>query len=334
MRAHTLAPAVAWLCAVNVGVVGALQPPAQQWPEGQAPKCGPKVARPITATKTAAFDAAVARGAAVPSVILARPFDDGNVGGAARAMLNFGLWDLRLVSPDASAQSDEALLRASGAAPILRRCATHDSMAGAVEDCNLVLATTARMRDCRIPVYSPREAVTLAADAIGKGERVGLLFGSEKNGLSNAELEHATALVTIPTNPGFGSLNLAQAVLLMCYEWGACPAAALVDPSEESEEAAEEDYQRASLGQLDSLFEFWEQSLWTSGFFGGSRGITSDRGEEEGRKQEEVRAAAAMSKLRRLVLRGEPDKGEASLLRGVLQSIVSAGERAAGKAAE
>ena len=193
-------------------------PQQQFWSEGQAPKCGPKVSRPITPTKLQAFENAAATGFAVPSVVLCRPFDDGNVGGAARAMLNFGLWDLRLVDPTANPSSDEAILRSSGAAPILERSATHATCAAAVEDLNLVLATTARMRESRMPVYSPREAIGLASEAIARGERVGLMFGSEKNGLSNEELLHATALVTIPTMPGFGSLNLAQAVLLLCYE--------------------------------------------------------------------------------------------------------------------
>ena len=201
------------LVAVSVTVhVHGLSSPAQRWPNGEAPKCGPKVSRPITPTKTAAFESAIASGAAVPSVLLCRPFDDGNVGACARAMLNFGLWDLRLVDPTASASSDEALLRASGAAPILRRSSEHDRLAGAVDDLQLVLATTARPRESRIPVYEPREAVALATDAIRRGEKVGFLFGSEKNGLSNAELEHASAIVTIPTHPGFGSLNLAQAI--------------------------------------------------------------------------------------------------------------------------
>ena len=146
-------------------------------------KCGPKVSRPITPVKIAAFEAAAARGAATPSVLLARPFDDGNVGSVARAMLNFGLWNLRLVAPDADAQSDEALLRASGAAPLLRAAVTHPNMASATADLQLVLATTARPRESRVPVHSPREAIRLATDAIGRGERVGFLFGSEKNGV-------------------------------------------------------------------------------------------------------------------------------------------------------
>lgn len=145
-------------------------------------------------------------------------------------------------------------------------------------------------------------------------------------GLSNSELEHATGLITIPTNPGFGSLNLAQAVLLMCYEWGTSDAgqAALADSSEQTSSGdssssssatqdAEDDLERATQGQLESLFEFWEESLWRSDYF---------------KKGDEARAAAGMGKLRRLILRGDPDKGEASLLRGALKSLVQKMDKA------
>ena len=289
-----------------------------------APKCGPKVSRPITPTKTAAFDNAFARGPTVPSVVLCRPFDAGNVGAAARAMLNFGLWDLRVVQPtDPEVTiSEEAILRASGAAPILHTSTTHSSLPQAVEDLQLVLATTARPRESRIPVRTPREAVERAVAAIQRGERVGLLFGSEKNGLSNEELEEATEIVTIPTMPGFSSLNLAQAVLLMCYEWSsAAPDIAAADPDAAAKAKEEEELRRAPLGQLDSMFEFWEESLWESNFFGGGRGVHSTYGSKQGAEQEKARASSAMSKLRRLILRGEPTMSEASLLRGSLQSL-------------
>jgi tRNA/rRNA methyltransferase len=319
-----------WLfAAVTIHTARSVATPSPSF-DGPAPKCGPKVSRPITPTKSAAYAAAKERGFSVPSVLLCRPFDDGNVGAAARAMLNFGLWDLRLAQPDADPRSDEALLRASGARPILERAPVHQSLGEAVEDLQLVLATTARTRERSIPVYSPRDAMLLAAKAVGRGERVGFLFGSEKNGLSNEELEHATAIVTIPTNPGFSSLNLAQAVLLVCYEW-VCASAGANDsdrdgasaaaPEEQPSTAPSSLEQRAPLGQLDSLFGAWEESLWSSGFFGGDRGVKSEYGEHSGHKQEQARAASAMARLRRLVLRGEPSRAEASLLRGALESM-------------
>ena len=118
------------------------------------------------------------------------------MGAAARAMLNFGLFDLRLVDPTADPRCDEAVLRAAGARPLLESCSTHETVGGAMADLQLVLATTARPRECLMDVYAPREAVALAASAIRRGERVGFLFGSEKNGLTNAELQ--VAVLTWP----------------------------------------------------------------------------------------------------------------------------------------
>lgn len=304
-------------------------------PSQPTAKCGPKVSRPITAAKTAAFETAAAQGALVPSIMLARPFDAGNVGSVARGMLNFGLWNLRLVDPTADATSDDAILRASGAAPVLQGAETYGSMAEATADLQLVLATTARPRESRIPVYSPREAASRAADAISRGEKVGLLFGSEKNGLSNDELQFAHAIVTIPTAPGFSSLNLAQAVLLVCYEWASALrqsgdngeatqlVATQLDVAKAAEQAADADPANAAapLKQIDSLFEWWESQLWTSGFFGGARGVQSNYGQAEGERQEAARAAAAMAKLRRALMRARLSAGEAALLRGALQSM-------------
>ena len=311
-------------------------------------KCGPKVSRPITAAKAAAFDEAASRGFLLPCVLLARPFDAGNVGSVARGMLNFGLWNLRLVEPIADEKSDEAILRASGAAPILKRAEIFGSMADATADLQLVLATTARPRESRIPVHSPREAVSIAAAAIARGERVGLLFGSEKNGLSNDELTYAHGIVTIPTFPGFSSLNLAQAVLLICYEWStreggvandanaddaaAAQAYAMQQPTQSSTQLdvaraaaqaadAEQSNLAAPLKQIDSLFEWWEATLWRVGFFGAGRGVHSAYGESEGLQQEKSRAAAAMAKLRRAIMRAQPSVSEAALLRGALQTM-------------
>jgi tRNA/rRNA methyltransferase len=312
-------------------------------------KCGPKVSRPITAAKAAAFDEAASRGYTLPCVLLARPFDAGNVGSVARGMLNFGLWNMRLVEPIADEKSDEAILRASGAAPILKRAETFGSMADATADLQLVLATTARPRESRIPVHSPREAVSIAAAAISRGERVGLLFGSEKNGLSNDELTYAHGIVTIPTFPGFSSLNLAQAVLLICYEWStreggvandantddaaaarAAQAYAMQQPTQldvarAAAQAAEAEQSNvaAPLKQIDSLFEWWEATLWRVGFFGAGRGVHSAYGESEGLQQEKSRAAAAMAKLRRAIMRAQPSVSEAALLRGALQTMAS-----------
>ena len=289
-------------------------------------KCGPKVSRPITATKTAAYEVAAAKGWSEPCVLLQRPFDGGNIGSTARAMLNFGLSKLRVVDPADDVQGEQAVLRATGAAPVLRHAETFESLPEATADLQLVLATTARPRDCLVPVYEPRAAAALAAETIARGERVGFLFGSEKNGLTNEELLCAHALVTIPTNPGFSSLNLGQAVLLMCYEWANRPAGEAGGPpslaaAAEGEDSGSDADAAAPLGMVQSLFSWWEGVLWDVGFFGAGRGVHSAAGPTEGGKQEELRATATMDKIRRMVLRARPSRAEVSLLRGSLQTI-------------
>ena len=154
-----------------------------------------------------------------PAVILVRTQLGENIGAAARAMLNCGLADLRLVEPRDGWPNVKALGAASGADAVLngvRVCAT---VAEAVADLNVVHATTARPRELLKPELAPRAAVTAMREAAEEGARLGFLFGPEKAGLRNEELVLADAIVRIPLNPAFASLNLAQAVLIMAYEW-------------------------------------------------------------------------------------------------------------------
>ena len=157
--------------------------------------------------------------AGAPAVILVRPQLGENIGAAARAMLSCGLSDLRLVQPRDGWPNVKALGAASGADAVLNRVRLCDSVAEAVSDLNLVHATTARPREMLKPVLAPRAAVAALRAGAGQGARVGLLFGPEKAGLKNEELVLADAIVEIPLNPAFASLNLAQAVLIMAYEW-------------------------------------------------------------------------------------------------------------------
>lgn len=157
--------------------------------------------------------------AGAPAVILVRSQLGENIGAAARAMLNCGLSDLRLVQPRDGWPNVKALGAASGADAVLngvRLCATVEE---AVADLNVVHATTARPRELLKPELAPRDAVTALRDAGRRGARLGFLFGPEKAGLKNEELVLADAIVRIPLNPAFASLNLAQAVLIMAYEW-------------------------------------------------------------------------------------------------------------------
>lgn len=154
-----------------------------------------------------------------PVVVMCRPQMGENVGTAARAMLNFGLTELRLVRPDCGWPNVKAVVASSGAYPVLNGVEAFATLEAALHDVHHVFATTARPRDMEKPVLdaaaAAREAVTLARD----GRRVALLFGAERSGLSNDEILLADAIVSYPVNPDFASLNLAQAVLLTAYEW-------------------------------------------------------------------------------------------------------------------
>jgi tRNA/rRNA methyltransferase len=154
-----------------------------------------------------------------PIVILVEPQLGENIGAAARAMGNFGLSRLRLVKPRQSWPNDKARMMATGAGRILDEAVIYGDLQAAIADCSFVLATTARAHDQAKPVVSAMQAATLIAPRIAAGETVAVLFGRERNGLENDEVALADHIVTLPVNPGFASLNLAQAVVIVAYEW-------------------------------------------------------------------------------------------------------------------
>ena len=154
-----------------------------------------------------------------PVVILVEPQLGENIGAAARAMLNTGLNELRLVRPRDGWPNEKAITTAVGAEPILAETRVYESAAQAVADLGRVYATTARHREMIKPVVTPRQAAAELRAAAGRGERTGLMFGPERAGLTNDDLTLADTLVSVPLNPSFSSLNLAQAVLILGYEW-------------------------------------------------------------------------------------------------------------------
>ena len=156
-------------------------------------------------------------GAALPpAIILVRPQLGANIGACARAMLNFGLTDLRLVAPRDGWPNPDAGPSASGADAVLADAQLFDTVSDAVADLTLVYATTVRNRALTRPVATPSAAAATIRDTSGKS---GVMFGGERSGLLTDDLAVANAIVTVPVNPDFGSLNLAQAVLLTAYEW-------------------------------------------------------------------------------------------------------------------
>lgn len=154
-----------------------------------------------------------------PIIILVEPQLAENIGMVARAMANFGLSELRLVSPRNGWPKKGAHSAASGATHVLEGAKLYDTAREAIADLNYVLATTARERGQMKRVFGPEEAMAEAKGRIAAGQGVGILFGRERTGLENGEISLADAIVTFPVDPNFASLNLAQAVLLMSYEW-------------------------------------------------------------------------------------------------------------------
>lgn len=154
-----------------------------------------------------------------PAVLLMEPQLADNVGMVARAMANFGLDDLRLIAPRDGWPNEKARIAASGANYIIDDARDFPSLDAAIGDFNWLAATTARQRDLRKPVLTPIEAVAEMRQRIARGERCGVLFGRERSGLETTEVANADALIMIPVNSRFASLNLAQAVLILGYEW-------------------------------------------------------------------------------------------------------------------
>ena len=156
---------------------------------------------------------------ATPAFVLVRPQMGENIGASARAMWNFGLDRMRIVAPRDGWPNPAAVALASGAGRLLDDAQLSDDLAGGVGDCAFVFATTARTRDLTKPVFSPEEAMRQAAAKIAEGQKVAVLFGPERAGLENDDIARANALISVPVNPAFASLNLAQCVLLVAYEW-------------------------------------------------------------------------------------------------------------------
>ncbi len=154
-----------------------------------------------------------------PVIVLVEPQLGENIGAAARAMANFGLTRLRLVKPRDGWPSAQARRSASGADRVIDEAMLFDTLEAAIADCTYVLATTARDHHQAKPVIGAGEAAQEMAPRIAAGETVAVVFGRERNGLENEEVALADKIVTLPVNPAFASLNLAQAVLVIAYEW-------------------------------------------------------------------------------------------------------------------
>ena len=157
--------------------------------------------------------------AAQPAFVLVAPQMGENIGGAARAMWNFGLDRMRVVAPRDGWPNPRAVAMAAGAGRLLDQAGLYQTTGAAIADCTYVFATTARNRDLTKPVLTPEHAMDKARLMIAEGRNVAVLFGPERAGLENEDIALADAIISVPVNPDFPSLNLAQCALLLAYEW-------------------------------------------------------------------------------------------------------------------
>ncbi|UJW86589.1 RNA methyltransferase [Devosia sp. SL43] len=239
-----------------------------------------------------------------PAVILCEPQLGENIGTAARAMANFGLLDMRLVRPRDGWPNEKAIATASRADHVINNVRVFDTLEAAIADLTLVYATTARSRDMKKDVIGPDEAAGRLVAHIHGGQRAGLLFGREKWGLLNEEVALADMIVTLPVEPAFASLNIAQAVLILAYEWRRQSGQAETLPFG----SALADV--APRSELVGLFEHLEGVLDGSGFFTSAE-----------------KRPTVVDNLRTALTRGNFSSQEIRTLRGVISSIDRRHER-------
>ncbi|MDT0507833.1 RNA methyltransferase [Novosphingobium sp. MMS21-SN21R] len=229
-----------------------------------------------------------------PVIVLVRPQLGENIGKAARAMLNFGLTELRLVSPRDGWPNPSAGPAAAGADVVLEKAQVFETLANAVSDCAHVYATTVRKRGVSKPVVTPEQAASAIKTASG---RSAFVFGPERSGLETEDVALARAIVTVPINPEFGSLNLAQAVILCAYEWSK-HAADLVQPT------VEDILPPAPQEEFDGMFDQLCAMLEPRGYF-----------------EPEARAATTKRTLRSVLTKPGWNHLEVRTLRGVLSVL-------------
>jgi tRNA/rRNA methyltransferase len=203
-------------------------------------------------------------GTEAPIIVLVRPQLGENIGKAARAMLNFGLTELRLVEPRDGWPNPEAGPAASGADEVLAGAQVHASVAEAVADCGHVYATTVRKRGVTKPVLTPEEA---AREIAGNRGRSAILFGPERSGLETEDVALARTIVTVPVNPAFPSLNLAQAVILCACEWWKHSPADSTPPRRLAQPTNDDLLPPAPQQELEDMIAHFERLLEARGYF-------------------------------------------------------------------
>lgn len=227
-----------------------------------------------------------------------------NIGAAARAMWNFGLDRMAIVAPRDGWPNQKAVAMASGAGRLLDEAQITETVPEALGDATFVFATTARQRDLTKPVFEPEAAMAKAQDLIAAGGQVAVLFGPERAGLENDDIARANAIISVPVNPDFPSLNLAQCVLLTAYEWRRTA----TERTAEVMEMAGTEW--ASALEVERLAEHYEDRLAQAGFF-----------------FPETKAEGMKITLRNLWSRMPFTRADVQILHGILRQMVRWKER-------
>jgi tRNA (cytidine32/uridine32-2'-O)-methyltransferase len=228
-------------------------------------------------------------------IVLVEPSHPGNIGASARAMKTMGLYDLTLVAPK-HFPSEEATARAAGADDVLAQACLAPTLVEAIGDCGLVVGATARLRNMRWPVVDPRQCAEAIWQHVER-TKVAIVMGPEQSGLTNTDLGRCQLIVHIPTDPAFGSLNLAMAVQVLCYELRMAKVH-VEQPAEEHRSAP-----LASAAELEGFHLHLERVLADAGFL-----------HHEHQRQLKL-------KLRRLFHRARLDQNEVNILRGALAAL-------------
>lgn len=237
-------------------------------------------------------------------VVLVNPTHPGNIGAAARAMKNMGLRELHLVKPELFPHADAAA-RASSALDVLETARVHEKFEDAIQDCGLVVGTSARQRHLPWELVEPRECAARIVQA-GRGDHVAVVFGTERVGLTNEELARCNLLISIPTDPEYSSLNLSMAVQVVAYElWLAMRPGAPPPP--------EPDVPLATAEEMLRLYAHVEEVLEYIDF------------------RDRTGSGQLMTRIRRLFNRAQLDQNEMNILRGILTAVQGRRRPAGGK---
>lgn len=231
-------------------------------------------------------------------IVLVNTSHPGNIGATARAMKNMGLSSLYLVEPK-QYQSLEAIQRSAGALDILDNAVVVRDLNQALTGCVWVAGTSARLRTIEWPIYEPAECIQQAKEYLDQGD-IAIVFGRENSGLTNEEMEKCNALLHIPTNPEYNSLNLAAAVQVVCYE---CRLALVNEKTEKAKGKKHREDAVASADQLDGMYQHLHDALETIGFFGTNN------------------PDVVMRRLKGLFNRAGTTQREAGILRGICSAI-------------